>query len=898
MNAPDAVNRSNPFPGLRPFREGEEHLYFGREAQIDDMVDALARARFLAVVGASGSGKSSLINCGLVPALHRGLMTAAGSRWRVVVFRPGGRPIRALAEALAHRGIAASPPADGPFSPADLVETTLRMSRLGLLDAFEHARLPEDTNLLVVADQFEELFRYRHIDGCEGTQAGAVNEEATAFVNLLLEPRKREGARLYVALTMRSDFLGECAQYYGLPEAINYSQYLVPRLTRDERRIAIEGPIQVAGARITPVLLTQLVNDVGDNPDQLSILQHALNRTWAYWEHQGHMVGSIDLPHYDAIGGMAHALDRHAERAYAELPDDRSRELCERIFRALTDRTDMRGIRRPTPLDLLSEICQAPMDDVKRVLDVFRKPSRSFLMPPLDESLVAQSVIDISHESLMRVWQRLARWALDEARLARDFRRVADIAQIYYDERKAALLRDPDLQVALDWMTKHRPNMPWASRYGFDFERTVRFLGESEQARSRERADQAASEAATRSARQRARRRRAAIGLGLVAALAAFGIVVTVLYLRAEAATRQAQKSADGLQTALQRLAEAEERASTAVPDVRNLSLRDAYEALKLSHLTLTLKNMPPPRANDSRYVVAQEPAPGLKVETGRTVAVDIRERGADQDNTLASAATSAPDARTRTINDLIDRAMGPRDATEKPDAHSDGRSATARIATPNDSLNPPTVDHNHPAAQSGAPPAMPTIGAGARHEKLAQSDAPLTRSFGSTAGATGPTAGYRGLRDPTTKDAGILARTESRSSPPSRPADAASAAASGPTTPAQVTSSTAGPAPICSALSAAWRPVGDFQVDTLTNKAKGRYPIAIEGQVNADGLSFRATYGPTDRATDWNIYMTKEKFDEQTERLKNAGYRIVCSQSLRTAAGDERVQAVWIKGP
>ena len=83
---------------------------------------------------------------------------------------------------------------------------------------------------------------------------------------------------------MRSDFLGDCTQFPGLAEAINAGQYLVPRMTRDERRAAIEGPIQVGGAEIAPVLLTRLVNDVGDNPDQLSILQHALNRTWARWQ--------------------------------------------------------------------------------------------------------------------------------------------------------------------------------------------------------------------------------------------------------------------------------------------------------------------------------------------------------------------------------------------------------------------------------------------------------------------------------------------------------------------------------------------------------------------------------------------------------------------------------------
>src|SRR5215831_19412351 len=104
MSAAMETPQTNPFPGLRPFREDEQRLFFGREAQVDRMVDKLAATRFLAVVGTSGSGKSSLVNCGLRPALYRGLMPSAGTAWCMVQFRPGGNPIRALACALAAKG--------------------------------------------------------------------------------------------------------------------------------------------------------------------------------------------------------------------------------------------------------------------------------------------------------------------------------------------------------------------------------------------------------------------------------------------------------------------------------------------------------------------------------------------------------------------------------------------------------------------------------------------------------------------------------------------------------------------------------------------------------------------------------------------------------------------------
>ena len=176
-------------------------------------------------------------------------------------FRPGNDPIGAMARALAEDGVLFREHAAEGLTLAEIVETTLRMSKLGLIDIWEQAALGEGVNLLVVVDQFEELFRYRQLG------SATRGEDAAAFVNLLLEVKERANCRIYVVLTMRSDFLGDCTQFPGLAEAINAGQYLVPRMTRDERRAAIEGPIGVGGAEISPVLLTRLSSSCGTSSD-------------------------------------------------------------------------------------------------------------------------------------------------------------------------------------------------------------------------------------------------------------------------------------------------------------------------------------------------------------------------------------------------------------------------------------------------------------------------------------------------------------------------------------------------------------------------------------------------------------------------------------------------------
>ncbi len=472
------------FPGLRPFAEDEAHLFFGRENQVDAMVDKLAETHFLTVVGASGSGKSSLVNCGLRPALHRGFMSKAGTAWRVAQFRPGGDPIGAMSRALARPGVLFSNYTSRGVSLDQLVNATLRMSSRGLIDIYKQAYPKGDVNLLVVADQFEELFRFKQLRSTK--DASSIAAESLEFVNLLLQVREEVGVPVYVAITMRSDFLGDCSQFPGLPEAFNAGQYLVPRLARDERREAVKEPIAVGRAIISPVLLTRLVNDVGDDPDQLSILQHALNRTWAAWTHGGRGT-PLELKHYENIGTMTRALDLHAEKAFAELQTDRQRAICEKVFKALTDKgTDARGVRRPTKLGTLCKIARAELDETIAVLDVFRKPSRSFIMPPVQEHekpLGPNDVIDISHESLMRVWKRLNRWADEEAQSAQLYRRLAEAARLRDLGEGGELWRDEDLQPALKWREKNQPNPDWGKRHHSGFTTAMAFLDESAQAK-------------------------------------------------------------------------------------------------------------------------------------------------------------------------------------------------------------------------------------------------------------------------------------------------------------------------------------------------------------------------------------------------------------------------------
>ena len=464
----------NPFPGLRSFEENEDLLFFGREKQVTELVKKLRQVKFLAVIGSSGSGKSSLVKSGLIPSLHSGFMSGVGSNWKVCTFRPGNNPIGNMAKALTENEILYNniQTEEDKFTFSAITESTLRRSSNGLVEVYKQSGIDSKNNLLFLVDQFEEIFRFSKLekDAKEGKR------DSIAFINLLLKASEQKEYPIYVVFTMRSDFLGDCTEFRGLPEAINEGQYLVPRMTREERREAISGPVAVGGATITPQLLNQLLNDVGDNPDQLPILQHALMRTWDVWASKNNPDTPIDIADYEEIGTMANALSQHAEEAFNELDTERKKQICESLFKSLTDRgSDSRGIRRPTKLSEICKLANANANEVKEVIEVFRAPGRSFLMPPSNIPITEESIIDISHESLMRCWTRLINWVEEENQSAEIYLRLCEAANLY-ELGKGGLWRDPELQLAWKWKEEAKPNTTWASRYNNYFEKAILFL--------------------------------------------------------------------------------------------------------------------------------------------------------------------------------------------------------------------------------------------------------------------------------------------------------------------------------------------------------------------------------------------------------------------------------------
>ena len=487
------LSAARPFPGLRPFAYADRAFFFGRESQSLALYRLVTEGRFVAVVGSSGSGKSSLAMAGLCDLIEQETQDANGPVWLWKVMRPGGSPIRRLAEATAQ--IFARDEAD-VVKVRDRVESRLRQSSFSLANAIDEAGGLGSRRLLLIVDQFEELFRF----GLAGLGHGGLSaleakarEEATLFVQILLDARRL--ANLRILITMRSDFIGDCAHFAGLPEAVSATQYLVPGLTRSQLEEVIRRPIEEAGASIEPELVERLLTDCGDELDQLPVLQHCLMRMW---DRAGAAAAGgprlLTRQTYVDIGRMSEALSQHADEVFRSCA---GKELAvEQAFRALSEldregRATRRGRRFPALLDETG-VSEA---DLRAVLDRFRAPTCSFLVPPLSAPLKDDDFVDIGHEALLRRWRTLAGsglgttdaapsaprgWLAEERADGDRYRTLVGLV----GGEKANLTAPEETK---RWWDKRPRTKEWAERYGGQFDAVKKLIDESIAAKERSR---------------------------------------------------------------------------------------------------------------------------------------------------------------------------------------------------------------------------------------------------------------------------------------------------------------------------------------------------------------------------------------------------------------------------
>jgi len=516
-----------PYTGLRSFTE-EESLYFkGRDEQVDQVTAQLEERKFLMLTGASGEGKSSLIYAGLIPNARAGFFKARYANWTVVDFRPERSPVKSMSRALADKFSVQASTMETEMSRgfSSLVDLYLSSvfyvnenddSWKSLTDEERKLKNRHASNLLILVDQFEEFFT-----NPENYYNENPSQDSQVVVNLILETARialQQNLPIYIVCTMRSDYIGQCSSFRGLPEYIGYSQFFVPRLKRKELKQVIEEPAELSGNRITKRLTERLVYDLAEGVDQLPILQHALSQIWLM-ANRG--ADEMDLIHYAMVGGMPSVelpgedlptfnswfnnlpeyqqkfhqetglnkvIENHASRLYesaceyynTENPESPitvrdAKNIIALTFSCLTRIDNSRAVRNRMTLREITAIINRPSltyDVVGKVLNIFREEGNSFIRPFKTEdkashALSPDTVLDITHESLIRNWGMLHKWASQEFEYYSTFLDLKKQLDRWKEHKKSTgyLLPIGPLSYFENWYAKCNPNVAWINRY-------------------------------------------------------------------------------------------------------------------------------------------------------------------------------------------------------------------------------------------------------------------------------------------------------------------------------------------------------------------------------------------------------------------------------------------------
>lgn len=424
-----AAGATCPYKGLTSYQPQDAAFYFGRESLVDELVARLQSARTLVIGGPSGSGKSSLLRAGLVPAITGGALPGS-QHWPVLLFVPGADPI----EELAHQLTRLAPDA-GALGVDDLRSDARAVRRW----------LPSGATGLLAIDQFEEVFTQSDPSDCG------------AFLGALAALTSAEDAQVRVVIGLRSDFYSTSARYPWLADCISDNQILVGPMRRLELRRAIEMPAQRAGLRLEPGLADAILDESGDGSGTLPLVAHVLMETWM--RRRGTV---LTLEGFHSAGGVVGAIAQSAEEAYSGL-DEPARVAARRLFlRLVAPGDDAPDTRRHLSWQELaadeqtSEVIEALATD--RLLTVDDRG------------------VELVHETLIHSWPRLRDWIEENRDDLRVQQRVNRAAVEW-----AAQGRDPDLLYrgaplagVLDWRSHTDVGMSDAARAFVDASRDTR----------------------------------------------------------------------------------------------------------------------------------------------------------------------------------------------------------------------------------------------------------------------------------------------------------------------------------------------------------------------------------------------------------------------------------------
>ncbi|WP_438037280.1 nSTAND1 domain-containing NTPase [Sorangium sp. So ce204] len=510
--APELGEGESPFAGLSAFQESDAGRFFGRDRDVAAMTARLRYQPLVTVAGPSGTGKSSFVRAGVIPALKRG-----SERWETFVVRPGRRPLAALVDVLvqvAESEVAGTASCSAELAEHDGIVATLR-AQPGHLGARLRARCRREGrrhHVLLFVDQFEEVYTL-----------GVGPEERAAFVACLEGAADDASSPLRVLLAIRSDFLDRMAGEHPQLTDVARGLSVLPPMGREGLRDALARPIEATGHRFeTDEMVEDMLDTLESARNPLPLLQFAAAKLWEARDRERRL---LTRESYKKLGGVAGALSAHADAVLSALP---ARE--QRLARAVLVRLVTPELTRAVvSLDELYGVAMGGEEGAHLAIPyVIQHLAGARLLLIETGGEREGTTVELVHESLIETWRRLGQWLAESERDAQFLARLRTAAQQWEASRNAEglLWRDRAAEEARAWYERRRAAQGADWRVGLG-ERDERYLR------------------AVVTLAERAQRLRRRLAMGVIATLLAFAVIVSCIAVRADRqATRADQETA------------------------------------------------------------------------------------------------------------------------------------------------------------------------------------------------------------------------------------------------------------------------------------------------------------------------------------------------------------------
>lgn len=473
--------KRNPFVGLRPYSTEEASIFHGREKEVENLLEIIQKNKLTAIVGPPGSGKTSLINAGLIPRLQNGFLGQAGDQWAICKFRPGIAPLENLCYSLVSNGALTADNKANTNDYKSFLETLRSYGKMGVVEIYKNSEIFNKKNLLIIIDQLEDIFRFsRYFDH-------EVEGDDDILLDIVSRSVQVKETSIYFLISVKSGYSGELAQYIRLQEIISKSQYAIQNLGVSGVQEIIKKNFKANHIHFDLNSLEYVQDKINSD---LSLLPNAQYLFYCLYKEclqkaTDEKSISVTMKMLEELGGVENSLGKGLEKFYKGLSDS-EKDTFKRIIKASMN---FENVKNSQQYETISKISQYSELGTYGVSKFIKKLKESFdeayeLIPPKITGVAKQNsaydkelIFSPNYESHL-TWNLKEEWVEEEFKAFNDFKEFSDAAK-KHQQNKGSLLIDPALKLASAWKEKLEINASWARKYSFDFKITLKFIEKS-----------------------------------------------------------------------------------------------------------------------------------------------------------------------------------------------------------------------------------------------------------------------------------------------------------------------------------------------------------------------------------------------------------------------------------